>query len=305
MVQGLSGLHLLALQSAADRALFPLVASLGAGCVAGLLHIGMLAGSLQNLSSHFLTDGAETLDVAVLRASRHHDFIGILDIMLLEHRNNDILGSLAAAGAGGAANTGRLTSCISQKLGLAVDMLGSVHSDFLVAAEPLLAVGAPNTGGVANLGAGGILLLDSLLVCVVGGIHALNHLVFGDIPQIFGRAALVLADIQFFGVLGAGSVFRFLVYPCMLAGAAKGGKSLLFGLRAALALVYLIALGLTGCGNVSLVVFNLHSEAVAQLGVIFVIHNSNALIANSAENLIISAIGAVCVMMDRLTGGMV
>ena len=222
---------------------------------------------------------------------------------------DNILGSLAAGGAGGAANTGRRTSCLSQRLGITVDMLGSVHRDFHVAAEPLLAVGAPNTGGVADLGAGRILLLDSLLVCVVGGIHTLNHLVFGDLPQIFGVA--VLADIQFLGILGAGSVFHALVFPCMLAGAANGGYSLYFGLFAAQALVYLLALGLTGRGNVSLVVFNLHSEAVAQGGVIFVIQNINALTADSAEDLIISAIGAGCVMMDivllvtNLTGGMV
>ena len=222
---------------------------------------------------------------------------------------DDILGSLAAGGTGGAANAGCLTSCISQRLGLAVDMLGSVHRDFLVAAEPLLAVGAPHTGGVANLGAGRILLLDSLLVCVVGGIHAIDHLVFGDLPPIFGGA--VLADIQLLGILGAGSVYNVLVYPCMLAGAANGGNSLYFGLIAAQALVYLLTLGLTGCGNVSLVVFNLHSEVVAQGGVILVILGMDALTADSAEDLNISAFGAGCVMKDivllvtGLTGSMV
>ena len=307
---GLSGLHLVALQSMADGALFPLVASLGAGCVAGLLRIGMLAGSLQNLSNLFLAARAGTLDVTVFNTSR---ILAVNQVRnsVLRHWNDDILGSLAAGGAGGAANASLLTSCLSQRLGLAVDMLGSVHRDFLVAAEPLSAigaVGAPNTGGVADLGAGGILLLDSLLVCVVGGIHTIDHLVSGDLSLIFGVA--VLADIQFLGILGAGSVYHALVFPCMLAGAANGGYSLYYFLFAAQALVYLLALGLTGRGNVSLVVFNLHSEVVAQGGVIFVRQNFNTLTADSAEDLNISPFGAGCVMNDivllvtGLTGGM-
>ena len=310
VAQGLCGLHLVALQSMADGALFPLVASLGAGCVAGLLRIGMLAGSLQNLSNLFLAGRAGTLDVTVFNTSR---ILAVNQVRnsVLRHWNDDILGSLAAGGAGGAANASLLTSCLSQRLGLAVDMLGSVHRDFLVAAEPLSAigaVGAPNTGGVADLGAGGILLLDSLLVCVVGGIHTIDHLVSGDLSLILGVA--VLADIQFLGILGAGSVYHALVFPCMLAGAANGGYSLYYFLFAAHALVYLLALGLTGRGNVSLVVFNLHSEVVAQSGVIFVRQNFNTLTADSAEDLNISPFGAGCVMNDivllvtGLTGGM-
>ena len=307
VAQGLCGLHLVALQSAADGALFPLVASLGAGCVAGLLRIGMLAGSLQNLSNLFLADRADTLDVTVFNTSR---ILAVNQVRNFVPRlcKDNILGSLAAGGAGGAANASLLTSCLSQRLGLAVDMLGSVHRDFHVAAEPLLATVAPNTGGVADLGAGGILPLDSLLVCVVGGIHTLNHLVFGDHPQILGVA--VLADIQFLGILGADSVYHALVFPCMLACAANGGYSLYYFLFAAHALVYLLALGLTGRGNVSLVVFNLHSEVVAQGGVIFVRQNFNTLTADSAEDLNISPFGAGCVMNDivllvtGLTGGM-